>query len=92
MEDDFSRRLTAGADRTQVASLLLDAQGIQHGGYEAAGKDPVSASVLGAPAVIEARIPVNTWSLTQWSIKFVFRFDNQGHYINYTDQAEGTLY
>jgi len=35
--------------------------------------------------VIGAQVPVNTFSLTRWSTHFVFRFDDQGRYINCTN-------
>lgn len=90
LETEFKNRLPAGTDRFHVFAIL-DEKGIRRSGYEEA-RGPLAASVLGAPAVIGAQVPVNTFSLTQWSIHFVFRFDDQGHYINCTNHIEGTFY
>src|SRR5215472_8316217 len=72
LETIFRHRLVSGTDRNRVIEVL-DSEGIQHSGYEVAGDSPVLADVLGAPAVIEAQVPVGTWCVTRWSVHFVFR-------------------
>jgi hypothetical protein len=87
----FQARLVPGTDPKHILALL-DAEGIQRGELEDARNNPSLASVLGAPEIIEARVTVRTWSLTRWSIHFVFRFDDQGKYTNCTDKIEGAFY
>jgi hypothetical protein len=91
LEANLNSHVHQGSDAAAVSSFL-DSQGIAHTGYESANGDKVTQSVLGAPAVIEARVPVSTWSLTKYSIHVVFRFDSKGCFVAYTDMIEGTFY
>jgi hypothetical protein len=91
LEEQLNTHLPLGVDSTQVTSYL-DSQSIDHAPYQRVGENKVLSSVFGAPAVIEARVPVHAFSPIKYSIHLILRFDNEGHFIGYSDKVEGTFY
>jgi hypothetical protein len=91
IESEVGKHIRIGADRDEVLAFLAS-KAISHTGYESADGDPTALAVMGAPAIIEGRIPVRTLSLTQYSIHITFRFDHQGRFTGISDKVEGTFY
>lgn len=91
LESNINSEIPKGADKSKVLAFL-DSQAVRHTDYETANEDPTALALLGAPAVIEARVPVRTLSLTRYSIHITFKFDSKGHFSSYTDKVESTFY
>jgi len=88
---EIAQQIPVGSDPQHVLDFLTSRR-IEHTAYESAGNDETALMVMGAPAIIEARVNVKTISLYNYSIHMVFKFDSEGRFVSYSDSVEGTFF
>jgi len=91
LEKQLNTHVDLGMDSRQIVSYL-ESRSIEHAPYMRVGESKVLSSFYGAPGVIEASVPIHTFSPVKYSIHLVFKFDAEGHFTGYTDKVEGTFY